>query len=146
MIRNLVFIFLLFPIHLFAQPFSTAEVSRWKQQAKQVTIIRDNWGIAHVYGNTDADAVFGLMYAQCEDDFNRVELNYIEKLGRLSEIYGEERIYEDLLNRLVLDSAAAVTDYNRSPPWLKKLLQAYADGINFYLHKNASVKPQLLNR
>ena len=139
-------IFLLAPIQLFSQKFTPTEIAKWKQQANQVTIIRDNWGIAHVYGKTDADAVFGLLYAQCEDDFKRVEMNYIEKLGRMAEVEGEEALWEDLLNRLVLDSAEAVKDFKNSQPWLKKLLQAYADGINYYLYKNPKVKPLLLKR
>ncbi|HRG07220.1 MAG TPA: penicillin acylase family protein, partial [Cyclobacteriaceae bacterium] len=48
-----------------AQPFSTKEITNWQAQAKQVTIIRDTWGIPHIYGKTDADAVFGFLYAQC---------------------------------------------------------------------------------
>jgi len=53
----------------------------WEKQAQNITIIRDNWGIAHVYGKTDADAVFGVIYAQAEDDFNRVETNFINGMG-----------------------------------------------------------------
>lgn len=137
---------LLLPLELFAQKFNGTEIARWKQQAKQVTIIRDQWGIAHVFGKTDADAVFGLLYAQCEDDFKRVEMNYIEKLGRMAEVQGENYLFEDLLNRLILDSAEAVADYNKAPAWLKKLLQAYADGINYYIYKNPKEKPALLTR
>ena len=48
-----------------------------------------HWGIAHVYGKTDADVVFGVMYAQAEDDFNRVETNYLNSMGRLAEAEGE---------------------------------------------------------
>src|SRR5687768_7251873 len=124
-----IFLLLLLPVHLFSQPFSKEEILRWEKQAKNVTIIRDNWGIPHIYGKTDADAVFGLMYAQCEHDFKRVEMNYIEKLGRMAEVKGEEKMYDDLLIRLVLDSAAAVADYNKSPGWLKKFMNAFADGI-----------------
>ncbi len=138
--------FLLLPLHLFAQPFTKTEIARWEQQAKKVTIIRDNWGIPHIYGKSDADAVFGLMYAQCEDDFKRVEMNYIEKLGRKAEVSGESELYNDLLIRLIIDSAEAVADYNKSPLWLKKLLNAYADGINYYLYKYPEVKPALLTR
>jgi acyl-homoserine lactone acylase PvdQ len=137
---------LLIPVQLLAQPFSTSEIARWEKQALQVTIIRDNWGIAHVYGKTDADAVFGLLYAQCEDDFNRVEMNYIEKLGRMAEVKGEGSLYDDLYIRLIIDSADAVADYAKSPGWMKKLLQAYADGINYYLHKHPQKKPVLLSR
>ncbi|WP_281350713.1 penicillin acylase family protein [Phnomibacter ginsenosidimutans] len=98
---------LLLPTLSLAQSFSPAEVAKWKQQAQRVTIIRDKWGIPHVYGKTDADAVFGLLFAQCEDDFPRVEANYIEKLGRQAEVQGSKALYEDLLHRLVLDSADA---------------------------------------
>ena len=141
-----IFFFLLVPVTVFSQSFSKEEISRWEKQAKNVTIIRDNWGIPHIYGKTDADAVFGLMYAQCEDDFKRVEMNYIEKLGRMAEVKGESSLYDDLLIRMIIDSADAVKDYNNSPAWLKKLCNAFADGINYYLYKNTNTKPALLNR
>jgi len=141
------FLLLLFlPFELFAQKFTNTEISKWQQQAQRVTIIRDNWGIPHIYGKTDADAVFGLLYAQCEDDFKRVEMNYIEKLGRLSEINGEEDFYNDLLIKLLIDSTDAIADYNKAQPWLKKILNAYADGINYFLYKNPQVKPAMLQR
>jgi len=143
--KYLLFI-LLFPLQIFAQSFSQTEIKRWKQQAQRVTIIRDNWGIPHVYGKTDADAVFGLLYAQCEDDFKRVEANYIEKLGRKAEVAGESELYNDLYLKLVIDSAEAVADYNKAPQWLKTLLQAYADGVNYYLYTHPEVKPALLTR
>jgi acyl-homoserine-lactone acylase len=141
-----IFLLLIFPVKLFAQPFTKAEINRWETQSKKVTIIRDNWGIPHIYGKTDADAVFGLLYAQCEDDFKRVEMNYIEKLGRMAEVKGEAELYNDLLIRLVIDSADAITDYKKSPAWLQKLLNAFAAGINYYLYKNPAVKPALLQR
>ena len=137
---------LLLPIQLLAQKFSATEIQHWQLQAKEVSITRDNWGIPHINGKTDADAVFGLLYAQCEDDFKRVELNYIEKLGRMAEINGEAVLYDDLLLRLLIDSTDAIADYNKAAPWVKKLLNAYADGINFYLYKHAEVKPLMLTR
>ena len=144
--KRYLLLLLLCPSCLFAQSFTSSEIARWEAQAKKVTIIRDNWGIPHVYGKTDADAVFGLLYAQCEDDFKRVEMNYIEKLGRMAEIKGETALYEDLLIRLVIDSAEAKADFAKSPAWLQKLMNAFADGINYYLYKNPSVKPALLRR
>jgi len=138
-----VWIALLWPIQLFAQSPTHEMVARWEDMANNVTIIRDNWGIPHIYGKTDAAAVFGLLYAQCEDDFDRVEMNYIEKLGRMSEIKGESALYDDLLIRLQIDSADAQKDYAAAPQWLKALLNAYADGINFYLYKHPEVKPKL---
>lgn len=135
----------LLPLQLNAQQNNATNIQRWENMAKQVTIIRDNWGIPHVYGNTDAAAVFGLLYAQCEDDFQRVEMNYIEKLGRMAEVKGESSLYDDLLIRLQIDSTDAKNDYAKAPSWLKQLLDAYADGINFYLFKHPDVKPVLLN-
>src|SRR6187200_1699617 len=114
-------ILLVFPFQLLSQSLSKDEISRWEKEAKNVKIIRDNWGIPHIYGKTDADAVFGLLYAQCDDDFKRVEMNYIEKLGRMAEVKGEPELYNDLLIRLLIDSTEAIADYNNAAPWLKKL-------------------------
>ncbi len=144
--RNAILLFAIFPLQLFAQNFTKEEIQHWSAEAKNVNIIRDNWGIPHIYGKSDADAVFGLLYAQCEDDFPRVEMNYIEKLGRMAEVKGEPALYSDLLIRMIIDSADAVADYKKSPPWLHKLLDAFADGINFYLYKNPQTKPALLQR
>src|SRR5919107_378524 len=80
-----------------------AELARWRAQAARVTITRDDWGIAHVHGRSDADAVFGMVYAQAEDDFNRVETNYLTALGRLAEAEGEGAIYQDLRMKLFID-------------------------------------------
>lgn len=139
---SLLFLFVSFPI--FSQKPSEKEANKLEKAATQVTIIRDTWGIPHVYGKTDADAVFGLLYAQCEDDFTRIEMNYVEKLGRLSEIKGKSVLYNDLEIKLIIDENEAKSDYEKAKPWLKKLLNAYADGINYYLYKNPTVKPALL--
>ena len=141
-----ILLILLLPVQLLAQKFSATEIQHWQLQAKEVSITRDNWGIPHISGKTDADAVFGLLYAQCEDDFKRVELNYIEKLGRMAEVNGEAVLYDDLLLRLLIDSTDAIADYNKAAPWLKKLLNAYSDGINFYLYRHPEVKPLMLTR
>jgi len=141
-----IYLLLLYPLTLSAQPISKTDVQKWEQQAMHVTIIRDHYGVPHIYGKTDADAVFGLLYAQCEDDFYRVELNYIEKLGRLSEVNGDKDLYNDLLIRMIIDTTEAKLDYETSPFWLKKLCNAFADGINYYLYTHQDVKPKLLNK
>ncbi len=142
--KILLLLSLCFPFAVSAQTLSNAEVTRCKKQAASVTIYRDNYGVPHIYGKSDADAVFGLLYAQCEDDFKRVELNYIEKLGRLAEVNGDTSLYSDLYIRLLIDSTDAIADYKKATSWLKKLLIAYADGINYYLYTNPTVKPALL--
>lgn len=137
-------ILIFIPFVSFSQQFSLKEINRFKSEAQRVTIVRDNWGVPHIYGKTDADAVFGLMYSQCEENFYKVEENNLEMMGRLSEIYGEEQLYNDLQMKLIYDTAAAIVDYKRSPLWLKKLLDAAADGVNFYLYKHPEVKPLVL--
>jgi acyl-homoserine-lactone acylase len=129
-----------------AQVAKNPEAARWEQEARSVTITRDDWGIAHVYGKADADAVFGMIYAQAEDDFNRVETNYINAMGRLAEAEGESRIYQDLRMKLFIDPEALKKDYAASPEWLKKLMNAWADGLNFYLLKHPEVKPRVIQR
>jgi acyl-homoserine-lactone acylase len=121
-----------------------SEVARWEREAGNVTIIRDDWGIAHIYGKTDADAVFGMEYAQAEDDFNRVETNYINAMGRLAETEGESRIYLDLRMKLFIDPAVLKTQYATSPAWLKTVMDSFADGLNFYLYKHPEVKPRVI--
>ena len=129
-----------------AQTAKTPEAARWEREAASVTIIRDDWGIAHVYGKTDADAVFGMIYAQAEDDFNRVETNYINAMGRLAEAEGEDKIYQDLRMKLFIDPDALKKEYAASPEWLRKLMNAFADGLNYFLLKHPEVKPRVIKR
>ena len=143
--RKVVF-FILFATPLMAQKFSNLEISKWKQQAKEVMITRDTWGIPHIAGKTDSDAVFGLLYAQCEDDFDRVERNYIIAFARLAEVEGEALIYNDLRTRLFMDTVKAINLYSTSPAWMKKVCTAFADGINYYLYTHPEVRPKLIRR
>jgi acyl-homoserine-lactone acylase len=144
---------MLAPLAFFAaacgpQPLAAADkdVTAWEQQAKGITIVRDDWGIAHVHGRTDADAVFGAIYAQAEDDFNRVETNFINSQGRLAEAEGEGEIYRDLRMKLFIDPADMKAQYQKSPEWLKKLMDSWAAGLNFYLYKHPGVKPRVITR
>jgi acyl-homoserine-lactone acylase len=123
-----------------------ANVASWEKQAKGVTITRDDWGIAHVVGKTDADAVFGLIYEQAEDDFNRVETNFINSMGRLAEAEGEREIYRDLRMKLFINPDSMKVKYAASPAWLQKLMVAWADGLNFYLYKHPEVKPRVIRK
>lgn len=120
------------------------ESGRWQRQAANISIIRDNWGIAHVYGKSDADAVFGAIYAQAEDDFGRIERNYLNGLGRLAEAEGESAIYADLRQRLFIDSERLKLQFSSSPAWLRKLMVAWADGLNYYLYRHPGVKAKVI--
>jgi acyl-homoserine-lactone acylase len=136
----------LLPLSLSAQRFAGSEISRFQQEAKRVTIIRDNWGVPHIYGKTDADAVFGLMYSQCEDNFKGIEQNYLYQLGKQSEANGESSLYTDVQLQLIADSADAKKEYRAAAPWFKKLMNAFADGVNYYLYKHPEVKPAVFQR
>ena len=129
-----------------AQQPTPAEIAAWKREAQNVTITRDDWGIAHVHGKTDADAVFGAEYAQAEDDFNRIETNYINAMGRLAEAEGEKEIWRDLRMKLFIDPDSMKKQYASSPAWLKKLMNAYADGLNYYLYTHPAVVPHVIKR
>jgi acyl-homoserine-lactone acylase len=122
------------------------DIARWEQQARNVTITRDDWGIAHVHGKTDADAVFGMIYAQAEDDFNRVETNYLNSMGRLAEAEGVAEVYRDLRMKLFIDPDSMKAKYEASPEWLKKLMNGWADGLNYYLYKHPGAKPRVIHR
>ncbi|GHM98971.1 penicillin amidase [Cytophagales bacterium WSM2-2] len=140
-------IFLLFvTASVSAQKFTSEEISKWKSQAASITIVRDNWGVPHIYGKTDADVVFGMLYTQCEDDFPRVERNYLTATARMAEAEGENYIYHDLRMRLFIDTVKAISIYKESPDWMKKLCNSFADGVNYYLYTHPQVKPKLLTR
>ena len=122
------------------------DIARWDRTAQSVTIVRDDWGIPHVHGKTDADAVFGLIYAQAEDDFHRVETNYLDALGRRAEAEGESAIFRDLRMKLFIHPDSMRAKYASSPPWLKALMDAWADGLNYYLYKNPQTTPRVITR
>jgi acyl-homoserine-lactone acylase len=131
----------LFPLFTVAQKYSSIEITRFEHEASRVTIIRDNWGVPHIYGKTDVDVVFGLMYTQCEDNFKGIEKNYLYQLGKQSEVEGEKELYTDVQLQLIADTADAIKDYKAAAPWFKKLMDAFADGVNYYLYKHPEVKP-----
>jgi acyl-homoserine-lactone acylase len=140
---------LLFPARvLYASPAQSAadEQARWQAAANNTVIVRDDWGIAHVHGKSDADAVFGMIYAQAEDDFNRVETNYLNAMGRLAEAEGESAIYQDLRMKLFIRPDDLQARYSASPPWLKRLMIAWSDGLNFFLHSHPDVEPRVIRR
>jgi acyl-homoserine-lactone acylase len=126
------------------QAAKNPDAARWEQRAKGITIVRDDWGIAHVSGKTDADAVFGMIYAQAEDDFNRVETNYLTNLGWSAQADGETKVIQDLRQRLFIDAEELKKLYAQSPAWLKDLMNAWADGLNFYLYKHPEVKAKVI--
>ena len=136
----------LLPLAFALTAASPPEMARWKAEANRVTITRDDWGIAHVHGKTDSDAVFGMIYAQAEDDFPRIEANYLTNLGRMAEAEGENAIWQDLRARLYVSDNELKADYARSPLPMRRLMDAWADGLNYFLATHPAVHPRALNR
>jgi acyl-homoserine-lactone acylase len=143
-IRQLFLILAVASASLTSRAGTNQEVEHWEQEAQNVTILRDDWGIAHVFGKTDADAVFGTLYAQAEDDFNRVETNYINAMGLAAEAEGEPRIYQDLRAKLFFGADSLQKEYAMSPAWLQGLMNSFADGLNYYLFKHPEVRPLVI--
>src|ERR1700716_3355091 len=144
--KKLLFVIVLTGLAGAPQAAADKDVANWDKQAQGITITRDDWGIPHVSGKTDADAVFGVIYAQAEDDFNRVETNYLNSMGRLAEAAGEREIYRDLRMKIFIDPDDMKAQYQKSPAWLKTLMTAWADGLNDYLHAHPKVTPRVIKR
>ncbi|MBU6421857.1 MAG: penicillin acylase family protein [Gammaproteobacteria bacterium] len=120
------------------------EIARWKAEAQAVTIYRDNWGIPHIYGKTNADAAFGMEYAQAEDNFELVEMNYVGALGWWSRFEGPSGIYYDLRRQLYMNPVALKKEYQECPEWLRQVMQAAADGLNYYLYTHPGVHSKVI--
>lgn len=129
-----------------APALASPETDRWAAHKAAVTITRDDFGIPHIKGKTDADAVFGMIHAHAEDDFNRVETNFINAMGRLAETEGESAIWRDLRMKLFIDPAELQAQYKAAPGWLKTLCTAWADALNHYLATHPQVKPRVITR
>jgi len=114
--------------------------------AAHVTIYRDTYGIPHVFGETDASTLFGFAYAQAEDNFWRIEANYIKALGRSAEVEGEDGLVGDKRSRTLEVPRLAQSEYARMPERMRKLLDAFAAGLNAYLADHPEVHPRLLTR
>src|ERR687895_1892545 len=134
------------PVTAEARPLTAADRARWERMAQTVTIHRDRYGIPHVFARTDPGAVFGFAYAQAEDNFPRIEDNFIRAMGRASEVHGAQSLADDRLNRALELPRLAWEEYHRIDSRMRALVDAYADGVNYYLATHPEVKPRLLRR
>src|ERR1700719_1891112 len=116
-----------------------AGIANPAQLADSVTIYRDTYGVPHIYGPTDASCVFGYAYAQAEDNFWQIEDSYIRSLGRASEVYGERTLADDRLVRALEIPKLSQAEYGHATPRMRQLVDAFAEGMNYFLAKNPDV-------
>jgi len=114
--------------------------------ARSVTIYRDTYGVPHIYAKTDAGAVFGLMYAQAEDNFWQLETDYIHMLGRAAEVDGPAGLLSDILTRAWEVERSSRAHYDHASSEVRTICDAFAAGLNYYLAKHPEVHPRLLTR
>jgi penicillin amidase len=114
--------------------------------ARSVSIYRDGYGVPHVYGPTDASCVFGFAYAQAEDNFRQIEENFIRALGRAAEVGGEKAFNDDVLARAFEFATLAKAEYEHATPGMRKLYDAFAAGLNYFLARNPGLKPRVIAR
>ena len=98
-----------------------------------VRILRDSWGVPHVFGRTDAEVAFGLAYAHAEDDFATVQGALLAARGRLASVYGRSAAPNDYMVRLMRVWDTVDAGYERDlRPETRALCEAYAEGLNRY--------------
>lgn len=114
-------------------------------QERSSTIYRDTWGVPHIYGPTDASVVFGLAYAQAEDNFAHLQDNFLRALGRAAEVHGEGSLQDDQIARALEIPRLAREEYERSSPRMRALYDAYAAGLERYAAKHPEA-PRVLQR
>ena len=110
--------------------------------AYDVRIRRDDFGVPHILGKTDADVAYGLGYAHSEDDFATIQTTLLTARGKLASVTGADGIASDYFHALLDIPATLATGYARDlPAGLRRILDGYAAGINRYaaLHPGAAL-------
>ncbi len=112
-----------------------------------VRILRDTWGVPHIFGKRDADAAFGLGFAQCEDDFATLQETVLMCRGTLAAVKGQEAAPADFLVSLLGTWDYVESKYESDlSPETRAICEAYADAANFYasLHPDALFNKDVL--
>ncbi len=110
-----------------------------------VEILRDTYGVPHIFGKTDADAAYGLGYAHAEDDFTTIQQAFIAARGKLGAAYGIDAAPNDYLVALLRIWDDVEAGYDALPAHERAVMQGYADGLNHYaaLHPEEVILPEL---
>ena len=108
----------------------------------EVRILRDDFGVPHIFGKTDTDTAFGLAYAHCEDDFPTFVESLLQVRGEMASYGGKDHAPVDFLAKLLRVNEMVAEGYPSLPEKVRALCDAYADGVNFYVVKNPDALPQ----
>ncbi len=110
----------------------------WAQvNPNNIDIVRDKWGVPHIYGKTDAETAYGLAWANCEDDFATVQRLLLAVKGRLGEVDGKGGAVLDFLSYISAANEVVDAAYDTAfTPAYKKVVDAYRDGLNAYAAAN----------
>jgi penicillin amidase len=111
--------------------------------AATVTIVRDEWGVPHILGESDASVAFGAAYAQAEDAYFQIEEAHLRALGRAAHWYGERLLASDLLSAALEVERLSREEYEREPPDRRAVWDAFAEGLNHYV-RTSGVRPRLI--
>ena len=102
-----------------------------------VEILRDSWGVPHIYGVTDEDVAFGFAFAHSEDDFKTIQDVILQTRGKLSSIYGKKMIPIDYMTNILRVRENVEQQYDELiSEDVKGIIEAYVDGLNYYSSLN----------
>ena len=120
-------------IPLLLQLFLVIAISAQTSKKYNVEIVRDSFGVPHIFGKTDADCAYGLIYAECEDDFSTVQWGLLASKGMLGRILGIDGARIDYAVQLMRIERFINERYEKDiSPEFKKILEAAADAGNLY--------------
>ena len=125
MCRFKLLFFFFFP---FYSSFSQVDISN-------IEIVRDKWGIPHIYGKTDKEAAYGLAWAHAEDDFKTIQKTFLPAKGMLGSLEGIRGAVLDYAVELLKSREVAYRELKNLPPEGLNVIYGYLDGLNAYASK-----------
>ncbi len=99
---------------------------------KNIDIVRDHWGVPHIYGKTDAETAYGLAWAHAEDDFKTIQQTLMLGKGLLGLKFGKKGAAIDYFVGLIRARKVAHDSINTLTKAYRKVLRGYVEGINAY--------------
>jgi len=123
--------------------FSSSNIDSSIHNKYDVEILRDSWGVPHIYGTTDEDVAFGFAFAHSEDDFKTIQDVVLQTRGQLSSVYGIKMAPVDYMTNMLRVRENVDKQYNSLiSDDVRGVIGAYVDGLNYYsmLHPEEVVR------